>query len=98
MTLNNEDLIAAIQQNGNLTSKAEAKRQLDNVRDTIIGLLERGAKDPSFDLRVYGFGIFKVAKVKAKTGRNPLTGKPLDVPARTKLKFSFTKSIADLGK
>lgn len=39
-------------------------------------------------LKIIGFGIFKVQKMKAKTGFNPYTKKPAKFPAYNKITFT----------
>jgi DNA-binding protein HU-beta len=41
------------------------------------------------------FGKFKVKSVAARTGRNPQTGKEIQIPASRKLTFSPAKSVKD---
>lgn len=42
-----------------------------------------------------GFGKLALARRKARTGRNPQTGEPVKIPARTALKFRLGKAIKD---
>ena len=41
-------------------------------------------------------GKFRVAKRKARMGRNPATGEPIKIPAKTVVKFSVAKNLKDL--
>jgi len=43
-----------------------------------------------------GLGKFKVQKRKARMGRNPATGEPIKIPAKTVVKFTVAKSLKDL--
>jgi DNA-binding protein HU-beta len=43
-----------------------------------------------------GLGKFKVQNRKARVGRNPLTGEPVNIPAKTVVKFTVAKSLKDL--
>ncbi|MDX9826210.1 MAG: HU family DNA-binding protein, partial [Spirochaetia bacterium] len=47
-----------------------------------------------------GFGILKLAKRKARTGRNPATGEAIKIPAKTAVKFTVSKPCKEgvLGK
>jgi len=40
---------------------------------------------------IHGFGVFRTANRAAKTGRNPQTGEPVQIPARTALTFKSSK-------
>ena len=42
-------------------------------------------------------GKFKVQKRAARTIRNPQTGEPLDVPAKTVVKFTISKNLKEIG-
>ena len=39
-----------------------------------------------------GFGILVKANRKARTGRNPATGQPIQIPAKTVVKFRVAKA------
>ena len=60
------------------TSKAQAVRTLDDVVNQLAATLKKGDR-----VRFPGFGTFRVSKRKARTARNPQTGAPVKVPART---------------
>ncbi|MDR2778155.1 MAG: HU family DNA-binding protein, partial [Rickettsiales bacterium] len=42
-----------------------------------------------------GFGTFSVVDTKAKTGRNPQTGKEIRIPASKKIRFSVGKNLKE---
>jgi DNA-binding protein HU-beta len=44
---------------------------------------------------VPGLGKLVVVKRKARTGRNPQTGEPIRIPAKTALKFRIAKAAKD---
>ncbi|MCK4244550.1 MAG: HU family DNA-binding protein [Candidatus Omnitrophica bacterium] len=58
-------------------SKAEAAKALDAALAAIKGSLKKGKP-----VTLIGFGTFKVSRRKARTGRNPQTGKPIKIPAK----------------
>lgn len=49
-------------------------------------------------LGLVGFGTFSVVKRKARTGRNPQTGKAIKIPAKKVVKFKAGKTLADKVK
>lgn len=59
------------------TSKAEAERFLNTFIDEVTVCLKKKQ-----EVRLVGFGTFKVSKRKARLGRNPQTGKEIKIPAR----------------
>src|SRR5579871_1122095 len=69
-------------------SKAEAGRIVDEITSLVTTVLKRGDK-----VRFPGFGSFRVSKRKARTARNPQTGEPVRVPARTVPRFTAAKEL-----
>jgi DNA-binding protein HU-alpha len=57
-------------------NKSQAARALDATLDAISGSLGSGD-----EVRLTGFGTFRVTATKARTGRNPRTGAELKIPA-----------------
>lgn len=72
------------------TSKAAAKRLLDAFADAVTGALKKGDK-----VTLVGFGTFSVSSRKARKGRNPQTGKPMNIPGGKSPKFKAGKSLKD---
>jgi Bacterial nucleoid DNA-binding protein len=79
--MNKAELIDAIAQESGLT-KADSKKALDALISTASATLKKGES-----ITLVGFGSFSVAQREAKTGRNPQTGKPLEIPAKKVVKF-----------
>ncbi len=50
-------------------------------------------------MKIPNLGIFRLRKLKARTGRNPQTGEPIKIPARKKVGFTVAKTfkVAVLG-
>ncbi len=63
-------------------NKAQAGRALDAVLECISDALAKGD-----DVQLTGFGAFSVTETKARTGRNPRTGAPLDIAAGKRATF-----------
>lgn len=87
--MNKNELIAAIADAAGMT-KAQAGAALDACVSTISGELAKGG-----DVRLPGFGNFTVSKRGARTGRNPITGKAVEIPAKKAPKFSAGKALKD---
>ncbi len=71
--------------------KQEVKRFLDGLTLLVERAIRQGGEVP-----LKGLGKFKVQNRKARVGRNPLTGEPVDIPAKTVVKFTLAKSLKDL--
>ncbi len=71
-------------------SKADAKKALDAFIDATADSLQNGKR-----VALVGFGSFSISKRAARKGRNPQTGKEINIPAKKVVKF---KAGADLSK
>lgn len=87
--VNKSELIDAIAEKSGL-AKSDAGRALEATLEVITNSLSSG--DP---VVMVGFGTFSVADRAARTGRNPKTGEPLDIPAATLAKFKPGKLLKD---
>jgi len=47
-------------------------------------------------VKIAGFGTYKVAKRKARTGRNPRTGESIQIAASQKVKFLPAKALKEM--
>ncbi len=81
-------LISAVAETG--MSKKEAAAAVDAAIDAIKGALAKGEK-----VSLIGFGSFSVKKRKARTGRNPQTGKAIKIKAKNVPVFSAGKGLKD---
>ena len=63
-------------------SKKESAEIVELVFDTLKETLERGDR-----IKVSGFGNFQVLQKNARVGRNPQTGKEIEISARRVLTF-----------
>jgi DNA-binding protein HU-beta len=75
------ELIASIGKEAKI-SKAAAEKAINAFTNTVMKALKKGDK-----LALTGFGTFSVAKRRARTGRNPQTGKEIKIPATRVAKF-----------
>ena len=87
--MNKGDLISKIAESAKLT-KAQAGDALNAVLDSIEGALKEGDK-----VTLIGFGTFSVSKREARSGRNPQTGKSIEIGAKNVVKFKPGKELGD---
>ncbi len=87
--MNKGDLITKIADGANM-SKAQAEDALNAVLNSITEALKA---DDSVTL--VGFGTFSVSRREARSGRNPQTGKAINIAARNVPKFKPGKKLAD---
>jgi nucleoid DNA-binding protein len=86
--MNKTDLISNISKV--VRTKKEAADVLSCVLSAIAGALKN--KDT---VTIVGFGTFKTTARKARTGRNPQTGKELKIKARNAIRFVPGKALKD---
>jgi len=75
------ELIANISKEAKIP-KVAAEKALNAFTGFVMKALKKGDK-----ITLTGFGTFSVAKRKARTGRNPQTGKEIKIPARKVARF-----------
>ena len=88
--MNKTELISKVTEKTGLT-KADSAKALNGIIDTISETLSSGEK-----VTLIGFGTFAVSNMAARKGRNPQTGKTIDIPARKKPAFKAGKQLKDL--
>ena len=71
-------------------TKKEAQAAVDCVFSTIADELKKGGA-----VTLVGFGTFKVAERKARSGRNPQTGAQIYIEARKVPRFVEGKALKD---
>ena len=80
--MNKRDLVDAIAKKTG-SSKASVEAMLKAVLGTVTATLAKGGK-----VAIIGFGTFSTSKRAAGTGRNPVTGAAIKIPAAKVAKFS----------
>ncbi|MGX5173417.1 nucleoid-associated protein HU-beta [Aliikangiella marina] len=87
--MNKSELVDAIASGADI-SKASAGRALDAMIDSITETLRKGDQ-----VALVGFGTFSVKDRAARTGRNPQTGKTIEIPAARVPGFKAGKGLKD---
>ncbi|WP_189516418.1 HU family DNA-binding protein [Kushneria sp. Sum13] len=83
------ELAAAIAEQADL-SKDKAGQVLNVVLDEITRSVAKGE-----DVTLIGFGTFTVRERAARTGKNPQTGKEIQIPASKNVAFKAGKGLKD---
>jgi DNA-binding protein HU-beta len=86
--MNKADIVNAVAEV--VSTKKEAQSAVDCVLDSITKALKEGDT-----VTIVGFGTFKVAKRKARMGRNPQTGEEIKIAASKSPKFVAGKGLKD---
>jgi integration host factor subunit alpha len=72
-------------------SKADSQNLVENFFEILTNSLESGE-----DVKISGFGTFKLKKKNTRPGRNPITGEQKPVSARTIVKFSASSKFKSM--
>jgi nucleoid DNA-binding protein len=84
------DLIACIASDTNLP-----KAKIELVVNSLIMQLKNSLANGE-NLTLAGFGTFSTRDRKERTGRNPQTGEPLNIPKKTVPTFKPSQSFKDI--
>ena len=79
--MNKSDLIDAMAEDAGVT-KAAAKKALESFLGNVQKSLKRGNR-----VSLVGFGSWSVSRRAAREGRNPQTGKTIQIAAKNVVKF-----------
>lgn len=87
--MNKVTLVAKIAEKSGL-SKKQAELALGAFIDSVTEALKEGDK-----VQLMGFGTFEVKERAARTGRNPMTGETIEIPASKTPTFKAGKGLRD---
>ena len=87
--MNKTELINAVAEKAVL-SKKDSEAAVTAALDVISAALAEGVV-----VRLVGFGTFEVKKRAARTGRNPKTKEPVEIPASKVPAFKPGKALKD---
>lgn len=88
--MNKRELIDEVSTKTGLTKRV-SRETVDAVISAITDSLAREEK-----VTLVGFGIFQVRKRKAREGRNPQTGKAIQIPAKKVPKFRAGRNLREV--
>lgn len=87
--MNKKELAAAVADDANIT-----KEKATEIVDALFTQIERSLKRED-EVKIQGFGTFKISKRKARTARNPQTGAEMHLPATKVPRFTAAKGLKD---
>ena len=88
--MNKMELVAAVAEQAEI-SKKDADKAVKAFTDVIADELKKGGK-----VQLVGFGTFEVSERAAREGRNPQSGKMMQIPASKAPKFKAGKALKDM--
>ena len=87
--MNKTELVANVAEKAGLTKK-DAEKALTAVLESVQQALIEGDR-----VQLIGFGTFEVKARAARMGRNPQTGKDMEIPASKAPVFKAGKALND---
>lgn len=87
-SISKDDFVRAMASGSEGLSLARAAEAYDNLVAALCDAAKAGR-----EIRITNFGSFQVKETAARTGRNPKTNEPLDIPAGRKLRFKPSKNL-----
>lgn len=90
--MNKGELVAAMAEAADVSQK-DAGACLDAMFETIAGQVSAGN-----EVSITGWLKVEKANTNARTGRNPQTGEPVNIPAGTRTKVSVGSKLKAAGK
>ena len=87
--MNKGELVNSMAKAGGI-SKAAADKALNGLLEAITDALSSGDK-----VTLVGFGTFSVSNRSARKGRNPQTGKEIEIKAKKVARFKAGSNLAD---
>ncbi len=88
--MNKTELVAAIADKAEISRK-DAEKVLAAFTETVADELKKGGK-----VQLVGFGTFEVSERAAREGRNPQSGKPMQIAASKAPRFKAGKAFKDM--
>ena len=91
--MNKSELVQQLQDRAGL-SKTDATKAIDALFSAQDGIIARELKSGN-KVQITGFGTFESKRREARTGRNPRTGKEINIAASTSAGFKAGKGLKD---
>lgn len=91
--MNRSELVDKITEQANKSGSNLKKAHVELLLTETLSIIKSTVKKQ--DITLIGFGTFTKTKRKARKGRNPQTGKEINIPARTVPKFKAAKDFKE---
>jgi DNA-binding protein HU-beta len=91
--VNKSELVQQLASRANI-SRADAQRAVDALFSVDNGIISQALKSGD-KVQITGFGSFETKHREARKGRNPRTGKEIDIAASTSAAFRPGKGLKD---
>jgi DNA-binding protein HU-beta len=91
--VNKSEIVQQLASRANI-SRADAQRAVDALFSVDTGIISQALKSGD-KVQITGFGSFETKQREARKGRNPRTGKEIDIAASTSAAFRPGKGLKD---
>ena len=71
-------------------TKIEAEKVIDMFTSSVIDAIGKGN-----EISLIGFGQFNISTLKARSGLNPKTKEPVEIPAYNQVRFKVGQKLKD---
>jgi DNA-binding protein HU-beta len=88
--MNKAEFVKTLKEQAGFATLAQAEAAYEKLFAIIGAALQKGEA-----VSISGFGGFKVMHRKARKGRNPRTGKEIQIPASKAVKFTPGKALKE---
>lgn len=87
-----QDVVSRVAQHAGIPNK-QAEKVINSFIDTITQSMERGE-----EVRLTGFGTFKVVERAPRKGRHPRTGEEMEIPGGARPTFTPGSRLVEAAK
>ena len=87
--MNKKAITAKMAKDSGITG-LQAEKAFTSLISGVTGALKKGKR-----VTFSGFGSFEVKTRKARKGRNPKTGVPINIPQKKRVKFNPSQNLVD---
>ncbi|HZK66216.1 MAG TPA: HU family DNA-binding protein [Chloroflexota bacterium] len=91
-TVGKQNLITRVAQQSGLPGK-QVEKTINSMIETVTQCLEQGS-----EVRLTGFGTFKVVNRAPRKGRHPRTGQEMDIPGASRPTFTPGSRLVDAAR
>ncbi len=91
-SIGKQDLVSRVAQQANIPNK-QAERVINSFIETVTIAMERGE-----EVRLTGFGTFKVVQRAPRKGRHPRTGQEMEIPGSQRPTFTPGSRLVEAAR
>ena len=86
-----EELVTAVH---DALGRDPTRTETEAIVNAVLAAIQKGLHDDG-TVQIQGFGSFQITTRKARTGRNPATGEPIDIAESKTVTFKPGKNLKE---